>query len=72
MYNEEILDHNTHPYNKGIDFNDKLYYLSKSMGHSSIESTKYYYSLIPRMSDIFKTQINTTFDSLVPEVKNYE
>lgn len=20
MYNEEILDHNTHPYNKGIDF----------------------------------------------------
>lgn len=58
--------------NKGIEFNDKLYYLSKSMGHSSIESTKYYYSLIPRMSDIFKTQINTTFDSLIPEVKSYE
>lgn len=58
--------------NKGIEFNDKLYYLSKSMGHSSIESTKYYYSLIPRMSDILETQINDTFDSLVPEVKDYE
>lgn len=56
--------------NKGIDFNDKLYYLSKSMGHSNIESTKYYYSLIPRMSDIFQNQINDTFNTIVPEVKN--
>ncbi len=58
--------------NKGVEFHDKLYYLSKSMGHVSIESTKYYYSLIPRMSDIFKTQINNSFESLVPEVKDYE
>ena len=56
--------------NKGIEFNDKLYYLSKSMGHSNIESTKYYYSLIPRMSDIFQNQINDTFNTIVPEVKN--
>ena len=58
--------------NKGIEINDKLYYLSKSMGHSSVESTKYYYSLIPRMSDIFENQINDSFESLVPEVKDYE
>lgn len=58
--------------NKGIEFNDKLYYLSKSMGHSSIESTKYYYTLIPRMSDIFKNQINTNFNDLIPEVQDYE
>ena len=58
--------------NKGVEFNDKLYYLSKSMGHSNIESTKYYYSLMPRMSDIFKTQVNTTFNLLVPEVNDYE
>lgn len=57
---------------KGVDFNDKLYYLSKSMGHSTIESTKYYYTLTPRMSNIFKNQINNTFDELIPEVKNYE
>lgn len=54
--------------NKGIEFHEKLYYLSKSMGHSSIEATKYYYSLIPRMSDIFKNQINTSFDIIVPGV----
>ena len=58
--------------NKGIEINDKLYYLSKSMGHSSVESTKYYYSLIPRMSDIFENQINDSFEFLVPEVKDYE
>ena len=58
--------------NKGIEFNDKLYYLSKSMGHSSIESTKYYYSLTPRMADVFKKQINNNFDSLIPEVQDYE
>ena len=58
--------------NKGIEANDKLYYLSKSMGHSNVESTKYYYSLIPRMSDIFKNQINDSFEFLIPEVKDYE
>ena len=30
--------------NRGMDFNSKLLYLSKSMGHSVIESTAYYYS----------------------------
>ena len=58
--------------NKGIDFTDKLYYLSKSMGHSNVEATKYYYTLIPRMSDIFKKQINDSFNHLVPEVKDNE
>ena len=58
--------------NKGVEFNDKLYYLSKSMGHSVIESTKYYYSLVPRMSNIFKTQINDNFEIIVPEVKTYD
>lgn len=57
---------------KGIDFTDKLYYLSKSMGHSNVETTKYYYTLIPRMSDIFKAQINDSFNHLVPEVKDNE
>ncbi len=57
---------------KGIDFTDKLYYLSKSMGHSSIESTKYYYTLIPRMSDVFKEQVNDTFDNIIPEVIEYD
>ena len=58
--------------NMGIDFEDKLYYLSKSMGHSSIETTKYYYSLVPKMSDIFINQINDSFSQIVPEVYHDE
>lgn len=57
---------------QGVNFTTNLYYLSKSMGHSSIESTKYYYSLIPRMADVFENQIGKTFDNLIPEVNNHE
>ena len=42
------------------------------MGHTVIESTKYYYSIIPKLSNIFYNQINNTFDNIAPEVKDYE
>jgi len=51
--------------NCGLDFNANLLYLSKSMGHSSVESTKYYYSLVPALADILEAQ---TDDSIIPEV----
>ena len=54
--------------NQGVDFTANLYYLSKSMGHSTIKSTKYYYSLVPAISNIIETQVGTDFDSLIPEV----
>lgn len=50
----------------GFDFNDKLLYLSKSMGHSVIESTKYYYSLVPRLADVLAD--HTDEDEVIPEV----
>jgi integrase len=52
--------------NQGFDFDAKLCYLSKSMGHSTIESTKYYYSLVPKFADILKDL--TDNDDLLPEV----
>ena len=58
--------------NMGVEFEDKLYYLSKSMGHSSIETTKYYYSLVPKLANIFFAQINQSFDEIVPEVYDDE
>lgn len=58
--------------NEDINFTAKLYYLSKSMGHKTIETTKYYYSLTPRIADIFKTQINSEFENLIPEVMENE
>jgi integrase len=56
----------------GFGFDAKFLYLSKSMGHSVIESTKYYYSLIPRLSDILEERTNTDFEEIVPEVKHEE
>lgn len=58
--------------NEGFGFNAKLFYLSKSMGHSTQESTKYYYSLVPRMADILEEKTRMDFESIVPEVNHEE
>ena len=56
---------------EGFGFDAKLLYLSKSMGHSTIESTKYYYSLVPAIADILEEKTKMDFDSIIPEV-DYE
>jgi len=56
---------------EGFGFDAKLLYLSKSMGHSTLESTKYYYFLVPGMADILKEKTGMDFESIVPEV-DYE
>jgi len=52
----------------GFDMFDKLYYLSKSMGHCSVEHTKYYYSIVPRLADILNEKCADNFNDLMPEV----
>jgi integrase len=54
---------------EGFGFNAKLLYLSKSMGHKLLESTKYYYSLVPGLADIIESQTNE--GTVIPEV-DYE
>jgi len=54
---------------EGLDFHAKLLYLSKSMGHSVIESTKYYYSLVPDFADILREKTGDSFNNIIPEVK---
>lgn len=53
---------------EGFGFEAKLLYLSKSMGHSTLESTKYYYSLVPGIASILEEKTAVDFDSIVPEV----
>ena len=53
---------------EGFNFDTKLTYLSKSMGHSEVESTKYYYSLTPIMADIL--EVHSDGDIVIPEVKD--
>lgn len=57
---------------KGFDFNDKFLYLSKSMGHTSLESTRYYYSIVPALANIIEEKSGESFDSLIPEVPSNE
>jgi len=56
---------------EGFGFEQKLLYLSKSMGHRTLESTKYYYSLVPRIAGILEENTGVDFDSILPEV-DYE
>ena len=53
---------------EGLSFEDKLLYLSKSMGHKSIESTRFYYSIVPGLSDLLLEKTETGFNDIVPEV----
>jgi integrase len=56
--------------NVGMSFKDCLTYLSKSMGHVSVDITaKYYYSLTPILADIIQEQTEDGFNDLIPEVE---
>jgi integrase len=56
---------------EGFGFNQKLLNLSKSMGHSTLESTKYYYCLVPGLAKILEEKTGMDFESILPEV-DYE
>ena len=51
-----------------FEFSDKLHYLSKSMGHRWIQSTLYYYSIVPRLADTIQEKTEAGFNNIVPEV----
>jgi len=53
---------------EGFGFDAKLLYLSKSMGHSTLEATKYYYGLVPKIADILEEKTKMDFENIVPEV----
>lgn len=57
---------------RGFDFHDRLVYLSKSMGHCTVESTKYYYSIVPGLSDILDAHTKSSSDWMMPEVPENE
>lgn len=57
---------------QGFDFHDRLVYLSKSMGHCTVESTKYYYSIVPGFSDILEAHTKSCSDWMIPEVAKHE
>lgn len=57
---------------QGFSFHDRLVSLSKSMGHTTVESTKYYYSIVPGFSEIIKEQTEASSEWMMPEVPTDE
>lgn len=51
---------------------ERLHYLSKSMGHRRIQSTLYYYSIVPRLADKIQAKTENGFNEIVPEVWDEE
>jgi len=54
-----------------FEFSDKLYFLSKSMGHRQVISTLHYYSIVPRLANTIKAASEDGFNKIVAEV-HYE
>lgn len=50
-----------------LGFDAKLLSLSKSMGHTTLESTKRYYSLVPGVAAVIDELTGAGFDEIVPE-----
>ncbi|WP_165045237.1 tyrosine-type recombinase/integrase, partial [Dysgonomonas sp. ZJ709] len=57
---------------QGLHTHMRLLSLSKSMGHSNVENTKYYYSLVPGLSDILENTSQETFNEIIPKITDNE
>ena len=47
----------------------QLLYLSKSMGHLSVESTKDYYAIVPALVDTLLEKTSDADDWMLPDVE---
>jgi integrase len=56
----------------GLNLHAKLLALSRSMGHSDIESTKKYYALTPGLAGIIEDVSEESFNDLIPDIEQYE
>jgi integrase len=52
-------------------FNRNLLYLSRSMGHSTIETSMYYYSFTPKLAELLKERKQETFNEIIPNRNQY-
>jgi integrase len=58
--------------NCGFEVHDKLVALSKSMGHSTLKSTMYYYSLVPKLAGIIENLSGESYNEIIPDLPNDE
>lgn len=53
----------------GFGLYDHLLYLSKSMGHLSVESTRSYYAIVPALADTLREKTADADDWMLPDVE---
>lgn len=58
--------------NRGFEVHDKLVALSKSMGHSTLKSTMYYYSLVPKLAGILENLSGKSYNEIIPDLPDDE
>ena len=58
--------------NTGFELQDKLFYLSRTMGHRNMESTYGYFNLSPVLADKIKALTEPSFNDLLPKLSNHE
>lgn len=58
--------------NTGYEVHDKLVALSKSMGHSLLANTLYYYSLVPKLHQTIEELSGAKFNQLIPDLPDEE
>lgn len=58
--------------NHGYELSGKLLFLSRSMGHKSIQSTYGYFHITPMLTDKLKRNTENSFNNLLPQLPDYE
>lgn len=53
----------------GFELYDHLLYLSKSMGHCSVESTRNYYAIVPALADTLEEKTAKDTDWMLPDIE---
>jgi len=65
-HNYAIENINSWPHN-GCIVTDRIVTLAKSMGHSNLSSTLYYYHLVPAFADIYEELMGQTINDIIPD-----
>ena len=55
-----------------FDAHDRLLWLSRSMGHRSVQSTLHYFTLVPAISDKILEATGERMDEIIPDVWEWE
>jgi len=56
----------------GYEIHEKLFHLSRTMGHRSLSSTYWYFNLTPSLADKIRQCSEDSFNSLLPKLEDYE